>query len=350
MSIPDDDLQQNMDADLRSCTYEGPPDRLDKILTHIWPDISRARWQALIKSGHVNLYDTLGHPDDKRPVTAKTPIKTGVQINVSIPPPEPATPQPENIPLDVLYEDDQLIVVNKPAGMVVHPAAGNPNGTLVNALLHHCRQSLSGIGGVMRPGIVHRLDKDTSGVMIAAKTDLAHQHLAQQFADHSIHRIYSAVVWGHPAPAQGRIEGNIGRHPVHRQKMAVVETGGKHAVTHYETIKIYTPTQVPKAALIRCKLETGRTHQIRVHMTKIGFPLVGDPTYSVRQYAGTVINLGQNVASDEFGTFCPNTATFSRQALHAGELGYIHPLTGENHLHVSKIPNDFNSLCSFLEK
>lgn len=302
--------------------------RLDKWLAERLPDISRSRLKALIESGRVCL--------DGVPATDAGRRLKGAEICVlDIPAAQPADPEAEAIALTVVYEDDDLIVIDKPAGMVVHPAAGNHSATLVNALLHHCGGSLSGIGGVKRPGIVHRLDKDTSGLLVAAKTDAAHQGLAEQFATHSLTRAYRAVCWGVPLPRQGEIEGNIGRSSSNRKKMAIVERGGKPALTRYRVDKTYGQT----AALIECRLATGRTHQIRVHMTSIGHPLIGDPLYGRQTGRGKGLPAETRVLLTDF----------PRQALHAFLLGFLHPTTGKTLLFESKIPKDFNELTSYLE-
>ncbi len=285
--------------------------RLDKFLSIRLP-FSRSRIAALIENGHV-----------LPSLAADTKVKPGQVFTVNIPEAIEATPRPQKIELNILYEDADLIVIDKPAGMVVHPGAGNFEGTLVNALLAHCGNSLSGIGGVKRPGIVHRIDKETSGILAIAKNDMAHQKLSEQFACHSIQRVYQAVVYGIPLP-QGKIEGNIGRSPRNRQKMAIVSTGGKPAVTHYKLIKkLYQE----RAALIECRLETGRTHQIRVHMTSIGHPLVGDKTYG-NPPKGTPDILRQ----------------FPRQALHAAVLTFVHPRTGETLSFSTPLPEDMSCL------
>ncbi len=317
----------------RQSIYKGTPKRLDKVLTEIWPDISRANWQSLVKAGNISISGEVI-------LSNNTQIKPGSEISATIPAPTPALPQPENIPLDILYEDAHLIVFNKPAGISVHPATGCYTGTIVNALLYHCQSDLSGIGGVIRPGIVHRLDKETSGVMVAAKNDHAHHHLSQQFANREIHRLYTALVWGHLQPPSGRIEGNIGRHPVNRKKMAIVASSGKYAATSYCTLKTYTPASLPKVSMIQCKLETGRTHQIRVHLTSIGHPLVGDPVYTQKSYKSIKIFLDET----------PNPAPFSRQALHASELQFTHPVTQKLNMYKSEFPLDINSLVTLLEK
>ncbi|MAO55390.1 MAG: RNA pseudouridine synthase, partial [Rhodospirillaceae bacterium] len=248
----------------------------------------------------------------------------------------PAEPEGQDIPLDVVYEDDDLIVIDKPAGLVVHPAAGNADGTLVNALLAHCKGSLSGIGGVERPGIVHRLDKDTSGLMVAAKTDAAHRGLAKQFEDHSIDRAYLAVVWGVPRPTEGEVEGNIGRDPKNRKKMAVVGEGrGKYAKTYYKVVERLGM----RASLVECRLATGRTHQIRVHMASLGHPVVGDPLYAGRH--GRQTGPSGALPEDVKKTLSDGKG----QALHAYILGFNHPVTGERLQFESNKLNYINYLC-----
>ena len=314
-------------------------ERLDRYLSTRLADAarSRSRLKALILEGHVRLVDaansaTITDPSRK--------IKPGEIYAVGEPPPVAADPQAQDIPLDIVYEDEHLIVVNKPAGLVVHPAPGNPEATLVNALLHHCGDSLSGIGGVKRPGIVHRIDKDTSGLVVAAKTDRAHQGLAALFAEHDIERTYDALVWGHPNPPHGTIEGDIGRDPRDRKRMAVVSRNGKPAVTHYETRKlVYDAKGQPVCALVRCRLETGRTHQIRVHMTSRGNPLVGDQTY------GRSRSL-QRFALDDAARAA--LAGFRRQALHAATLGFRHPVGGRVLRFEAPLPPDFAALLAAL--
>ncbi|MBO5997203.1 MAG: RluA family pseudouridine synthase [Alphaproteobacteria bacterium] len=285
--------------------------RLDKFLSSK-TNLSRTRISSLIKDGYLK-------PD----LPADFKVVLGQTFDLTLPPAQEATPTAQKIPLDILYEDDDLIVLNKPAGMVVHPGAGNFSGTLVNALLAHCGDSLSGIGGVKRPGIVHRIDKETSGVLVVAKNDITHQKLSEQFSVHSIHRVYQAVVYG-LTPYEGTVRGNIGRSPTNRQKMAIVQQGGKPAVTHFKLIK---PLFNGKASLIECRLETGRTHQIRVHMTSIKHPLVGDKTYgNAPKGTPEILRL------------------FPRQALHAAELGFIHPNTGKNILLKAPMPTDMQLL------
>ena len=283
-------------------------ERLDRWLTGRAGDLSRSRLQALIADGR------LVGPDGTAVFDAARKVRAGESFVLSIPAPTPARPQAEDIPLDVLFEDEHLIVLNKPAGLVVHPAPGHGSGTLVNALLHHCRGSLSGIGGVTRPGIVHRLDKDTSGVMVCAKSDPAHRGLVEQFQVHSIERAYFAVVWGRPSPKSGRIETQIGRDPRDRKRMAVVNSGGKTAITSYERIK----TIGEFASLVDCHLFTGRTHQIRVHMLSIGHALIGDPVYRSRS--------DQRRAKD--AVIQNAIGAYNYQALQAHTLGFSHPVTG----------------------
>lgn len=303
--------------------------RLDKWLAENAGKLSRTRVQALIEAGNV-----LGPDGVAANISRK--VRTGDTYVVTIPPPAPAKPKPEDIPLDVLYEDEDLIVINKPAGLVVHPAPGHATGTLVNALLHHCRGSLSGIGGVTRPGIVHRLDKDTSGVMVCAKSDVAHRGLVEQFQVHSIERAYMAVVWGVPHPRQGRIEGNIGRDPKNRKRMATVASGGKHAVTDYRVIR---PIGA-HAALMDCHLFTGRTHQIRVQMSAMGHPLVGDPLYHTR---GSLRKDRELVIQGRDGPY-------NHQALHAYRLGFEHPVSHEKLNFDIKLSNEISELIDSLEQ
>jgi 23S rRNA pseudouridine1911/1915/1917 synthase len=297
--------------------------RLDKALAEA-SGLSRERVKALIGEGRV----TLGG----KPVTsASAKAEAGASFSIEVPPAADATARPQHIPLSIVFEDEHLIVIDKPAGLVVHPAAGNPDGTLVNALLHHCRGQLSGIGGVARPGIVHRIDKDTSGLLVVAKSDKAHEGLARQFADHSIERAYLAVVSGHPHPPSGTVTSRIGRSDSNRKKMAVLadsSTRGKRAVTHYKTLKL-----LDNAALVECRLETGRTHQVRVHMASIGHPLLGDPLYG-RPNAKTRPILRQT--------------KFARQALHAAVLGFVHPTNGGNLRFSSELPGDMAELIDEL--
>ena len=298
--------------------------RLDKTLAELLPDLSRGRIQALMAQGLVSR-------DGAPLLDASAKAKPG-EHQLLIPPPAPADPQPEAIPLSILYEDEHLIVVDKPAGMAVHPAPGSETGTLVNALLHHCGASLSGIGGVARPGIVHRLDKETSGVMVAAKSDAAHQGLSKLFSTHDIDRVYVALVRGAPNPERGTIETRLGRSPHDRKKMAVLKSGGREAITHYRTEAVYGGDgRKPLAARIACTLETGRTHQIRVHMASKGAPCLGDPVYGSGPPAASV----REAIAD---------AGLKRQALHAAVLGFVHPVTGEALRFESPLPADMAQL------
>ncbi len=333
---------------------DAPKMRIDKLLAEALPDFSRARLQALIAEGAVTLMDAPYKEDSPqdvqdataRPVrSASAKIQPETALDITLPPLRAAEPVPQATPLDVLYEDSHVIVINKPAGMVVHPAAGNEDGTLVNALLHHCAGSLSGIGGVARPGIVHRLDKDTSGVMIAAKTDQAHKALADQFASHgadgALERAYLALVWGSPKRQKTIIDAPLGRAPHDRKKMAVVsEAAGRRAVTHVEVRERFEPDGKPVAALVECRLETGRTHQIRVHLTREGTPVIGDPVYgrSHMTMANALPDPARSLAK-----------SFSRQALHAYLLGFTHPETGEKLVFEAPLPEDMAALLASLE-
>ncbi len=288
---------------------DSPDCRLDQYLAAQLPELSRARIQALIKQGHITVHG--------KPAKAKTPVERGMRIEVSIPEPEAAEAQPQDIPLSVLYEDKDVIVIDKESGMVVHPAAGNPDGTLVNAVLFHCGD-LSGIGGVERPGIVHRLDKDTSGCIVVAKNDAAHLSLTTQFANRDTSKIYLAVVQGCPKEQNGTIFTNIGRHPINRLKMAVVNPGsGKPAITDYNVL-----CHVPAldSSLVLCTLHTGRTHQIRVHMQHLGHPLIGDPIYAHPQ---------------------KQKAKPGRLMLHAWQLAFNHPADGHRLSLQAPIPPEY---------
>ena len=302
--------------------------RLDRWLAESLPELSRSRLQALIDQGALRLGEAVVD-------TASRKVKADEIFELVVPPPEPATPQAQDIALDIVYEDEDLIVIDKPAGVVVHPAPGSPDSTLVNALLHHCAGSLSGIGGVKRPGIVHRIDKDTSGLLVVAKNDRAHHGLATQFAEHSIERVYNALVWGVPLPRHGQIEGAIGRNPSDRKKMAIVSGGGKPALTYFRVMDVFGE----HAALVECRLATGRTHQIRVHMTSIGHPLVGDQLYGKGRAKGRAPEPAKSLLT-----------AFPRQALHARTLGFDHPLSRKKMLFESKIPKDFNELINSLKE
>jgi len=285
--------------------------RLDRFLATALGDISRSRVQQLLESGAVTHARQLIRDANHR-------VKPTEAYTVSVPPPAPAVPQGQDIPLDVVYEDADLIVIDKPAGLVVHPAAGNPDGTLVNALIAHCGASLQGVGGEARPGIVHRLDKDTSGLLVAAKNGRAMTSLGKQFANHTIERAYHAIVWGAPRSAEGRVESQIGRNPFDRKRMTVVRGGGKEARTGYKVIEKFGDPARPFASLVECRLETGRTHQIRVHLTHLGHPLIGDPSYGKARQPPRPKTPAEEVA---FAA----AAAFPRQALHAYVLGFQHP-------------------------
>jgi 23S rRNA pseudouridine1911/1915/1917 synthase len=297
--------------------------RLDKVLAAALPELSRARLQALIAEGAVAFGET-------RVGDGSVKAKAGL-YSVVVPAPAAAEPQPQDLGLKVLFEDAQLIVVDKPPGMAAHPAPGTPDGTLVNALLFHCAGSLSGIGGVMRPGIVHRLDKDTSGVMVAAKSDAAHQGLATLFAAHDIERAYTAFVRGSIEPQRGTIEARLGRSVHDRKKMAILRNGGREAITHYRTQTLYGPPERPLAAKLVCRLETGRTHQIRVHLASKGAPILGDPIYGSGAPAAAV----REVLAE---------TGLTRQALHAAVLGFVHPVTGERLRFETALPDDLARL------
>jgi 23S rRNA pseudouridine1911/1915/1917 synthase len=303
--------------------------RLDRVLQRHLPELSRSRFKQLILAGAIAV-DGAEQRDPARRVQA------GQRFALLLPEPEDAVPAAQPMPLAIRFEDAHLIVLDKPAGLVVHPAPGNADGTLVNALLAHCGMSLTGIGGVRRPGIVHRLDKDTSGLLVVAKTEPAHRALSRDFAARRIERAYSAFVWGVPVPTTGEISGNIGRSPRNRKKMAVVADGrGKAAVTRYRVERRFAD----HAALIECRLLTGRTHQIRVHLAHAGHPLIGDPVYGTRAGRG-VTRLGPAGAA---------IAAFPRQALHARLLGFIHPATGEKLAFESPLPDDLTRLKRNLE-
>lgn len=291
--------------------------RLDRTLADA-TGLSRERVKALLGEGRITLAG-------KSVSQASLKPDAGTAFTIHVPEAAPAQAAPQDIALSIAYEDEHLIVVDKPAGLVVHPAAGNLDGTLVNALLHHCKGQLSGIGGVARPGIVHRIDKDTSGLLVVAKSDAAHEGLARQFSDHSIERAYLAVTAGIPSPLSGMVRGNIGRSDSNRKKMALVgENRGKHAITHYKVLEA-----MGDAALVECRLETGRTHQVRVHLASIGHALLGDPVYgrTPPRLRATLHKLG-----------------FHRQALHAAVLGFIHPISGTALRLESPVPSDMREL------
>ena len=291
-------------------------ERIDKFLDGRIESLSRSYIQKLIKEKKILV--------NQLPVKANYKLTTGDTILLQIPDPEPLDIQPENIPLDILYEDDDILVVNKPKGMVVHPAPGHYEGTLVNALLYHCKDSLSGINGVMRPGIVHRIDQDTTGVLVVCKNDKAHQFIAEQLAVHSITRTYHAIVWNNLSEEQGTITGAIGRNPIDRKKMAINEKNGKPAVTHYQVLDHLNR----KFNYIACNLETGRTHQIRVHMSSIGHPILGDTVYGPQK----------------------SPYALTGQTLHAKTLGFIHPTTKKYVEFDAPLPDYFQKLLKKLKE
>ncbi len=303
-------------------------DRLDRALTAALPALTRSRVKALIESRRVTLADgkTVEEPSRK--------VKMGERFAVDIPEPEPAEPVGQALDLDILYEDSDLLVVNKPAGLVVHPAPGNPDHTLVNALIAHCGDSLSGIGGVRRPGIVHRLDKDTSGVMVVAKNDNTHTSLSRLFAAHDLTRVYKVLVWGGPKMKSGLLETQIDRHPVDRKRMAVRRAGGRTAVTEWWLEERFGPPLTPVASLMGAKLHTGRTHQVRVHMSHLGLPVVGDPLYGRKRN----------------GPGPEALKSFKRQALHAAVLEFIHPRTHKDMQFATELPQDFQMLIDELNR
>ena len=314
-------------------------DRLDRVLARAFSDLSRSRLQALVRDGRVRIAGAVVRESSAR-------VQPGAEIVLEIPAAAPAEPRGEPIALAVVYEDEEIVVIDKPAGLVVHPAAGHDSGTLVNALIAHCGESLSGIGGVKRPGIVHRLDKDTSGLLVVAKTDRAHRGLAAQFADHgrtgALERAYIALVWGVPDPARGIVDGAIARSTANREKMAVVAGDrGRHARTHYAVEAVFGPAREPVASLVRCTLETGRTHQIRVHMAKIGHPLLGDESYGAG-FKTKAVRLSPEAREALRG--------LDRQALHAAVLGFEHPASGENLHFESEPPPDLQRLIGALRQ
>jgi 23S rRNA pseudouridine1911/1915/1917 synthase len=305
-------------------------ERLDRVLSRNFKETSRARFQSLITGGRVRV-------DGRTIVEARHRVKPGALIEVDVPEPSPARPLPETMALRIIYEDDDLIVIDKPPGLVVHPAPGHWQGTLVNALIAHCGESLSGIGGERRPGIVHRLDQHTSGLMVVAKNDRAHRSLGEQFAAHGrdgrLERIYQAIVWGRPERPSGTLTGAIGRKPTNRKKMAVQPGRGRTAITHYRVVKTFDQPGSP--TLIDCRLETGRTHQIRVHMAHAGHPLLGDRIYG-KSHAASARRLPPAARSA--------LARLGGQALHAGVLAFHHPTTGKPMRFSTPPPADFKDL------
>ncbi len=311
-------------------SFEGAGGRLDRLLADRLPQYSRSRLKALIEDGRVSCAGaTISEPSYR--------VKPGQSFTLTVPAPVAAAPVAEPIALDIVYEDAHLLVIDKPAGLVVHPAPGNPDGTLVNALLAHCGTELAGIGGVRRPGIVHRLDKDTSGLMVVAKTDAAHSALTGQFSARTVIRAYAALVWGVPRPPRGEIEGNIGRSPRNRKKMAVLKRGGRTALTRYRVLRAFGAT----ASLVECRLATGRTHQIRVHLAHRGHAVIGDATYGggARQARARALDPATAAA----------IAGLGRQALHARSLGFRHPASAEALEFESDLPNDIRDIIDCLE-
>lgn len=332
-----------MDVLTATATEDEAGTRLDRFLSERFDALSRSRAKALVKEGAAAM-DGAALTDPRAGVIA------GSVYTLNMPDPVPATPEPEDIPLDILFEDSDLIIVNKPVDMAVHPAPGSWQGTLVNALLHHCNGELPGIGGVERPGIVHRLDKNTTGVMVAAKTEAAHAGLSALFAAHDIERAYYAVTRGSPRPLVGTVNAAIARSTSDRKKMAVVRNpdsgAGRHAITHYKAIETFglrdKGAGVPAAALIECRLETGRTHQIRVHLGHIGAPLIGDQVYGKNR------GISAHGAGQAFIDATTAARKFPRQALHAAVLGFVHPVTGEEMRFEAPLPADMAGLLENL--
>jgi 23S rRNA pseudouridine1911/1915/1917 synthase len=322
-------------------------ERVDVFLARAAAPLSRSRLKTLILSGQVSV-------DGRVIADVGQSVRAGAAYEIHVPPLAPALPEPEDIPLDILFEDAHLIVLNKPSGLAVHPAPGSETGTLVHALLAHCKDGLSGIGGVERPGIVHRLDKLTSGVMVAAKSQAAHLGLAAQFQDHSIERTYMALVHGAPRPRSGTIETRLARSTSDRKKIAVVKNpeagAGRNAITHYRTLEDYGEktrgTGLPAAALVACTLETGRTHQVRVHMAHIGCPLIGDPVYGKTR--GIRVADGDVADAPKLETARQCARAFERQALHAAVLAFEHPVTGKRLRFDAPLPEDMQRLKTAL--
>lgn len=304
---------------------ESEPERLDAFISRSVPELTRSAALRLIETGFATVNGAKQKPALK--------LKGGETVSIVIPPPAPAEPQPEDIPLEILFEDREVVVVNKGAGMVVHPGAGNPEGTLVNALLAHCKD-LSGIGGELRPGIVHRIDKDTSGTLVVAKSDRAHNALADQFKAHTIKRVYLALVYGSPKQDKGRIESVIGRHPIERKKMSGKARHGKEAITHWRVVARY-----PGVTLVQLRLETGRTHQIRVHLSESGHPLLADELYGG---GGRLSGINDPVLKQMI-------KAMGRHALHAKTLGFLHPVSGEYLEFDTELPEDMAGIITYLE-
>ncbi len=307
--------------------------RVDQFIVEELPSFSRTKIAKLVKEGAL-LINGKAVTDNSKKVTS------GDEIELLVPEAVATDIKPQKIPLDIVYEDDDLLVINKPIGMVVHPGAGNPDKTLVNALLHHCKGNLSGINGELRPGIVHRIDKDTSGLLVVAKNDMAHNNLAKQFEEHSIQRTYLAFVWGMMKPIHGRIETFIGRSKYNRQKMSADVASGKDAITNYKTLEIFKGKNIPDISLIECKLETGRTHQIRVHLAHKKNPILGDQMYGSKMRKIRDIDPALQHIIEKINF----------QALHAQSLGFIHPTSGEELFFTTELPQDLLNLQKMLKK
>lgn len=324
--------EHNAEREIYTVTSENAGARLDVFVASV-TELSRSRAQKLIEEGAVEVYGADGRI---RAVTKKFTLSPGDTVEVAVPEPEEYEAKPENIPLDIIFEDEDIIVLNKPSGMVVHPAPGNESGTLVNALLYHCGDSLSGIGGVMRPGIVHRIDKNTSGLLAVAKNDMAHLSLSEQLGTHEMYREYKAILVGEPKEPEGTVNAPIGRHPVDRKRMAVITGGGRarEAVTDYKVEKRLRSREGELFSLVSCRLHTGRTHQIRVHMAYISHPVAGDEVYGAgkTRFERT------------------NAKLFDGQALHAFRLSFRHPRTGENVSFESPVPENFTALLGKLNE
>ncbi len=307
--------------------------RIDKFLRSQINELSRTRLQSLILEGQVKLNDTIISNSSKK-------IKEEDKIKVNFPAPKETYIKPNNIPLNILYEDEDVIVINKSPGVVIHPGAGNYEKTIVNGLLFKYKDKLSSIGGKLRPGIVHRIDKDTSGAIVVAKNDISHINLSKQFSNHTVKRIYEVLVWGSLKPQNGKIIGKIARSEKNRQLMTVKRDKGKNAITNYKTIKIFQNSNLPKISLLECRLETGRTHQIRVHMNFKGNPVIGDKSYGKNKKKFKKINFEVEKILN----------SFNRQALHAKFLGFVHPKTGKDIYFEAERPLDFDNLIKSLEK
>lgn len=340
-----DDVEQDEDGETRSAIAPADAgDRVDAWLGKLWPDLSRSRVQGLIGAGKLSADGTLVRHSKDKP-------RTGATYALVLPPPEPAAPLPERLPLNIVFEDENLVVVDKASGMAMHPAPGSMRGTMVNALLAHCGDSLSGIGGVARPGIVHRIDKDTTGLVVVAKNDATHTGLAKLFAKHDLERVYYAVTRGAPKDRSARIENKLVRSSEDRRKYVVARNpdteAGKNAITDYWTVENFGQQSGasigrPAAALLECRLHTGRTHQIRAHLTHLGCPLIGDPLYGKQRAFKADGPHAEEAAAA--------VAAFPRQALHAAVLGFRHPITGEELRFESELPDDMNALVEILRQ